>query len=128
MDPGARRNLWNVVSSVRDSGKSIILTSHSMEECEALCTRLVEFTVKPTKNKIKIAFSQAIMVNGEFKCLGSTQHLKSKFGEGFVLTLKLKKTPIEKRRVSLLENQKMNEKKILVEEFIVKQFCNAVLK
>lgn len=43
MDPGAKRNLWNVVSSVRDSGKSIILTSHSMEECEALCTRLVEF-------------------------------------------------------------------------------------
>lgn len=32
----------------------------SMEECEALCTRL------------------AIMVNGQFKCLGSTQHLKSR--------------------------------------------------
>ena len=32
-----------------------------MEECEALCTRL------------------AIMVNGQFKCLGSTQHLKSRY-------------------------------------------------
>lgn len=28
------------------------------------------------------------MVNGEFKCLGSTQHLKSKFSKGFVLTVK----------------------------------------
>lgn len=41
-------------------GRSVVLTSHSMEECEALCTRLT------------------IMVNGEFKCLGSSQHLKSK--------------------------------------------------
>ena len=42
-----------------------------MEECEALCTRL------------------AIMVNGEFKCLGSTQHLKNKFGEGYSLMAKI---------------------------------------
>lgn len=41
MDPGAKRNLWDVMCSVRDSGKTIVLTSHSMEECEALCTRLV---------------------------------------------------------------------------------------
>ena len=37
----------------------------SMEECEALCTRV------------------AIMVKGQFCCLGSTQHLKSKFGRGY---------------------------------------------
>lgn len=64
MDPGSKRNLWDVMCNVRDSGKTIVLTSHSMEECEALCTRL------------------AIMVNGEFKCLGSTQHLKNKFAQG----------------------------------------------
>jgi len=44
-----------------------------MEECEALCTRL------------------AIMVNGEFLCLGSTQHLKDKFAEGYTLTIKVRK-------------------------------------
>ncbi|CAF4800489.1 unnamed protein product [Rotaria magnacalcarata] len=64
MDPKARRHFWNAIAQFRDHGKPIILTSHSMEECEALCTRL------------------AIMVNGKFKCLGSIQHLKSKFGEG----------------------------------------------
>lgn len=73
MDPGAKRNLWNMVSKIRSSGKSIVLTSHSMEECEALCTRL------------------AIMVNGEFKCLGSVQHLKNKFSKDFLLTIKIQK-------------------------------------
>lgn len=29
------------------------------------------------------------MVNGEFKCLGSTQHLKNKFSKGFFLTIKI---------------------------------------
>ncbi len=42
-----------------------------MEECEALCTNI------------------AIMVNGVFKCLGSTQHLKTKFGEGYSLLAKI---------------------------------------
>ncbi|KAJ6632964.1 Phospholipid-transporting ATPase ABCA3, partial [Pseudolycoriella hygida] len=73
MDPGAKRQLWDMVSKVRSTGKSIVLTSHLMDECEALCTRL------------------AIMVNGEFKCLGSVQHLKNKFSKGFSLTIKIKK-------------------------------------
>jgi len=73
MDPGARRFLWNLILSIIQRGtRSVILTSHSMEECEALCTRL------------------AIMVNGKFKCLGSTQHLKNKFGEGYMVALRVK--------------------------------------
>lgn len=70
MDPGAKRQLWNIINKTRNSGRSVVMTSHSMEECEALCTKL------------------AIMVNGEFKCLGSTQHLKNKFSKGFILTIK----------------------------------------
>ncbi|KAK3103182.1 hypothetical protein FSP39_017082 [Pinctada imbricata] len=41
MDPGARRQLWNVLSQIRASGRTLVLTSHSMEECDALCTRIV---------------------------------------------------------------------------------------
>jgi len=67
MDPGARRKLWDAIQDVRKSGRSIIITSHSMEECEALCTRL------------------AIMVNGRLQCLGNPQHLKTRFGEGYNL-------------------------------------------
>ena len=47
------------------------LTCFSMEECEALCDRL------------------AIMVNGQFRCLGGPQHLKNKFGQGFTVIVKL---------------------------------------
>ncbi|XP_072014244.1 LOW QUALITY PROTEIN: phospholipid-transporting ATPase ABCA3-like [Amphiura filiformis] len=70
MDPKARRHLWDALTSVMKGGRSIVLTSHSMEECEALCTRL------------------AIMVNGQFKCLGSTQHLKSMYGKGYTMIIK----------------------------------------
>lgn len=72
MDVGGRRYLWNTLLAAVAAGRSIVLTSHSMEECEALCTRL------------------AIMVDGKFKCIGSAQHLKDKFGQGYVLTTKLK--------------------------------------
>lgn len=71
MDPGARRFLWNSLLAVVREGRAMVLTSHSMEECEALCTRL------------------AIMVNGRFRCLGSAQHLKSRFGAGHTLTLRV---------------------------------------
>eukprot|EP00050_Salpingoeca_kvevrii_P001372 m.168672 g.168672 ORF g.168672 m.168672 type:complete len:270 (-) comp10356_c0_seq5:318-1127(-) len=40
MDPGARRFLWNALLEAMQGGRSIVLTSHSMEECEALCSRL----------------------------------------------------------------------------------------
>jgi hypothetical protein len=33
------------------------------------------------------------MVNGHFKCLGSTQHLKNKFATGYTLIVKIKKVP-----------------------------------
>ncbi|XP_070199001.1 phospholipid-transporting ATPase ABCA3-like isoform X2 [Littorina saxatilis] len=71
LDPRAKHHLWDVLSSVRSGGRTLILTSHSMEECEALCTRV------------------AIMVNGRMKCLGTTQHLKSRFGQGFTLSVKM---------------------------------------
>ena len=61
------------------------------------------------------------MVNGEFKCLGSTQHLKNKFGEGFWLTLKLK-------RNTTTDSMNMLEEKKQVNEFLVKKFEVAVLK
>uniref|UniRef100_A0A4W5PEW0 P-type phospholipid transporter n=1 Tax=Hucho hucho TaxID=62062 RepID=A0A4W5PEW0_9TELE len=71
MDPKARRALWNCIHSVIKEGRSVVLTSHSMEECEALCTRM------------------AIMVNGRFRCLGSVQHLKNRFGDGYTIILRV---------------------------------------
>lgn len=60
MDPRARRFLWQCVQNCVMEGRCVILTSHSMEECQSLCTRL------------------SILVNGRFRCLGTCQHLKKK--------------------------------------------------
>ncbi|GAB4821282.1 hypothetical protein N2152v2_008328 [Parachlorella kessleri] len=71
MDPGARRSLWGVIDGeVRRAGRTLVLSSHSMEECEAVCSRV------------------GIMAAGRLRCLGTVQHLKSRFGEGYVLEMR----------------------------------------
>jgi len=37
LDPAARRNLWEVIENLRKAGKTIVLTTHYMEEAERLC-------------------------------------------------------------------------------------------
>eukprot|EP00924_Labyrinthula_sp_SR-Ha-C_P000002 maker-scaffold_101-snap-gene-0.4-mRNA-1 protein AED:0.18 eAED:0.20 QI:0/0/0/1/0.33/0.25/4/0/1756 len=77
MDVASRRFMWNIIQDMRQ-GKfsatktSIVLTTHSMEECEALCSRL------------------GILNAGQLRALGTPQHLKEKFGTGYILDLKLK--------------------------------------
>lgn len=47
-DPGARRAMWSFIidatsgegGRLRADGPAVVLTTHSMEECEALCTRM----------------------------------------------------------------------------------------
>uniref|UniRef100_A0A8C6U720 ABC transporter domain-containing protein n=1 Tax=Neogobius melanostomus TaxID=47308 RepID=A0A8C6U720_9GOBI len=95
MDPKARRFLWDCILSVIKEGRSVILTSHSMEECEALCTRM------------------AIMVNGRFKCLGSIQHLKNRFGDGYTLIVRVGGSPSSLKPV---------------EDFVSQSFPGSVLK
>jgi len=40
MDPAARRSLWDIVESLRRDGRTILLTTHYMEEAEVLCDRI----------------------------------------------------------------------------------------
>lgn len=72
VDPVSRRNLWSALMKCRRKGQSIIVTSHSMDECEEICDRLT------------------IMVSGKMKCIGSIPHLKKKFGQGYTVMIKLK--------------------------------------
>ena len=41
MDPQARRAVWDFVLELRDQGKTIVLTTHYMEEAELLCDEIV---------------------------------------------------------------------------------------
>jgi len=70
MDPEARRFMWDVIASTMH-GRSVILTTHSMEEAEALSNRI------------------GIMVGGRLRCLGTGQHLKSRFGAGYTLEVRI---------------------------------------
>jgi ABC-2 type transport system ATP-binding protein len=40
LDPQARRAIWELVRSIRDRGKTVVLTTHLMEEAERLCDRV----------------------------------------------------------------------------------------
>ena len=74
MDPKARRFMWEIIAKISTRGKNsaVILTTHSMEEAEALSTNM------------------GIMVGGQFKCFGSKQHIKNKFGSGYETLFKMK--------------------------------------
>jgi ABC-type multidrug transport system ATPase subunit len=66
LDPEVRRLIWNIISDSKE-GKSIILTTHSMEEAEALCGRI------------------GIMAKGTLRCLANPTRLKQIYGSGFKL-------------------------------------------
>ena len=40
LDPQARRNLWDLIRSVRDRGTTVLLTTHYLDEAEVLCDRV----------------------------------------------------------------------------------------
>lgn len=40
LDPHARRNLWETILNVRNSGSTVVLTTHYMDEAEYLCDRI----------------------------------------------------------------------------------------
>uniref|UniRef100_A0A7S4GQD5 ABC transporter domain-containing protein n=1 Tax=Oxyrrhis marina TaxID=2969 RepID=A0A7S4GQD5_OXYMA len=68
VDAAAKRHLWKVIKR-RAPHQSVIVTTHSMEEAEALCDRL------------------AIQTVGRLRCLGSPIHIKQKYGSGYQLEL-----------------------------------------
>lgn len=72
LDPQSRLMLWDFISGLRDTeGKTVILTTHLMEEADTLSNRV------------------AIIDHGKLLRLDSPQNLKKQTGEGDVLELQL---------------------------------------
>lgn len=69
LDPQARQNLWKIVESIKAQHKTIILTTHYMEEAQNLCNQV------------------AIMDQGRIIAMGSPTKLIKTFCKGVTITL-----------------------------------------
>ncbi len=69
MDAMARRHLWDTISSAT-AGMAVVITTHAMDEAEALCSRI------------------GIMADGALRCLGSAAMLKDRYGDGHSISAK----------------------------------------
>ena len=69
LDPQARRQLWDLIDTFRRAGKTILLTTHYMDEAERLCDDL------------------AIMDRGQIIAQGTPQGLIASVGDGQSATL-----------------------------------------
>jgi ABC-2 type transport system ATP-binding protein len=67
LDPQARRSLWALVQGLRERGKTIVLTTHYMEEAEVLCDRV------------------AIMAGGRIVAIDTPAQLVAQHGGGLVI-------------------------------------------
>ena len=74
----------------------MIVTTHSMEEAEALASKV------------------GIMVEGKFKCFGTVQHLKDKFGKGFEIEFKI---DLENVSEKFLTKSKIKNKDTVISDF-----------
>ncbi len=69
LDPQARQNLWGIVNRIKAQGKTIVLTTHYMEEAQSLCDQI------------------AIMDQGRIIAMGSPEELIQTHCKGVTITL-----------------------------------------
>ncbi|KAF4718957.1 hypothetical protein FOZ62_025447 [Perkinsus olseni] len=83
VDPEARRRIWDVIHKIaydRCKTSAVILTTHSMEEADAVCETM------------------AIQVDGQFRCIGTSQQIKSEYGHGYRLWMSFFDAPEEEKK------------------------------
>uniref|UniRef100_A0A8D0CJU8 Cholesterol transporter ABCA5 n=1 Tax=Scleropages formosus TaxID=113540 RepID=A0A8D0CJU8_SCLFO len=90
MDPKSKQRMWRAIrAAFKNRQRGAVLTTHYMEEAEAVCDRV------------------AIMVSGQLRCIGSIQHLKGKFGRGYSLEVKLREELTGHQQEALLQKEIM---------------------
>lgn len=78
IDPATKHAIWDfLLQSSNPAGRSVLLTTHSMEEADALCSRL------------------SIMVQSSIRTSGKPEELKLKYGGGLVAVLTVDSSAVE---------------------------------
>lgn len=85
LDPISRRHLWGLVDSVKKN-RAIILTTHSMEEADILGDRI------------------GIMVRGSLQCVGTSLRLKSRFGSGYRVSVRVQSDSAHAKTIDSCKN------------------------
>jgi ABC-type multidrug transport system ATPase subunit len=93
MDPYSRRFTWNVIRKMKE-GRTIILTTHFMDEADLLGDRI------------------AIMADGKLRCAGSSLFLKQRFGVGYMMAIE-KGPSFDEKRVKGMVKQAVPDVKLL---------------
>ncbi len=81
LDPQARRNTWQIISNLRNSGKTIILTTHYMEEAEFLADRVYIFDqgqiiAQGTVNKLVDSLGMSSIISFKINSNGNFDDIK----------------------------------------------------
>ena len=103
LDPNTRQELWELVQKLRRADRLILLTTHSMEEAEALCTRL------------------GVISEGCLKCLGTSTHLKAKFGTGYTLDVNCLPSSVDSKEAAYngpLEEGRSTDEMLDIDSFV----------
>jgi ABC-type multidrug transport system ATPase subunit len=105
IDSHSRRALWGVFqASVAQPHHTCLLVSHSLEEVEAVSSRI------------------AMLKDGEMCCFGSAQHLKSRFGGGYSITVYFDEEKLKQ------QNLVLDEVKLVADNRLRQEFAMWILQ
>ena len=108
LDPQARRNFWQLIDSIKQQEKTIVLTTHYMEEAAILCDELI------------------IMDAGRIVAEGSPQHLLKSHFDDFLLSLPVLAFPTDINNLSL--NYSQSNGHLIIQSVDISGTLNELMK
>ncbi|KAL5284734.1 ABCA3.2 family protein [Megaselia abdita] len=105
LDPFKSEVIWKIINGMRRSGKTVIISTFSVKEASELCDRI------------------GILCNGELINVGTKSEILSRFGEGWILQIRVNERAMKEagqsRSLKFFEN---------IDEFVTLSFFGAILR